>query len=383
MAARVIKDVLILAFGTLTGIAIVYTLLAGFLVARFARRTPVTGVEPRPVTILKPLHGAEPRLTDNLHSFLTQHWDAPIQLLCGVHSPSDGATASVEALRGNARAEISCVIDNSVHGSNGKVGNLINMMSEARHDILILSDSDIVVAPDYLDQVVSALNEPGVGAVTCLYAGRGDAGFWSELGAAGLSWQFLPNVVVSLALKAGGVCMGSTIALRRVTLDAMGGFARFAEILADDHAIGAAVREQGLDVVVPPMIVTHASTDRSLAELLRHELRWAATVRQVNPAGYAGMIVTHPLPFALATLALAPRLGMLLLAGAIVARLLLMENVQRLCSQSPASPWLLPLRDTLSFFVFLGGFVTGSVDWRGERLRMEHHGRISADAEKR
>ena len=131
------------------------------------------------------------------------------------------------------------------------------------------------------------------------------------------------------------------------------------------------------------MIVTHASTDRSLAELLRHELRWAATVRQVNPAGYAGMIVTHPLPFALATLALAPRLGMLLLAGAIVARLLLMENVQRLCSQSPASPWLLPLRDTLSFFVFLGGFVTGSVDWRGERLRMEHHGRISADAEKR
>lgn len=378
-ASPVITSLLILAFSALAGIAIVYTLIAATLVARFGRQSPDAPAKPEPVTILKPLHGAEPRLIDNLESFLAQPWAAPIQLLCGVSSESDSAYAAVETLKArHPEADIACVVDGRRHGSNGKIGNLVNMMAAARHDILILSDSDIAAPPGYLDQVVSALDQPGVGAVTCLYRGRGDAGFWSVLGAAGLSWQFLPNVIVSLALRAGDVCMGSTIALRRATLDAIGGFERFADILADDHAIGAAVREQGLRIVVPPMIVTHASTDRSFGELLRHELRWAATVRQVNPAGYAGLIFTHPLPFALATCAFAPLAGLWLLALSIAARILLIRAIHRLCSVAAASVWLLPLRDILSFFVFLGGFVTGSVDWRGERLRMNDHGRITA-----
>jgi ceramide glucosyltransferase len=131
------------------------------------------------------------------------------------------------------------------------------------------------------------------------------------------------------------------------------------------------------------MVVTHASTDDSLAALLRHELRWAATVRQLNPRGYTGMVVTHPLPFALLTLPLAPTLGFWLTIGTLIARLLMIENVQRLCRTDPPSLWLLPLRDLLSFFVFIGGFATGSVDWRGERLRMETQGRISAAGETR
>jgi ceramide glucosyltransferase len=381
-AARVITTLLFTAVSALAGIGIVYTITAAVLVARFGRKAADAPVTAAPVTILKPLYGAEPRLADNLESFLAQRWAAPVQLLCGVASESDGARAAVEALKArHPEADIVCIVDGRTHGSNGKVGNLINMMAAARHDILVLSDSDIAVEPDYLERVVSALNRSGVGAVTCLYRGRGDSGFWSVLGAAGLSWQFLPSVIVSLALDAGDVCMGSTIALRRATLDAIGGFARFADILADDHALGAAVREAGLSIVVPPMIVTHASTDRSLAELLRHELRWAATVRQVNPAGYAGLIFTHPLPFALIALALAPVAGLWLTAAAIVARMLLIGNVQRRCSARVASAMLLPLRDTLSFFVFIGGFLTGSVDWRGERLKMQDQGRISADAE--
>jgi ceramide glucosyltransferase len=377
-AARVIIGPLIIIVGALAAIGIVYTFIAATLVARFAGQPRAGAAQAEPVTILKPLHGAEPRLAENLETFLTQRWDAPIQLLCGVRSQADPAFAMVEGLRArHPHADITIVVDDRAHGSNGKIGNLINMMAAARHDILVLSDSDMVVEPDYLDRVVSALGQPDAGAVTCLYRGRGDAGFWSVLGAAGLSWQFLPNVIVSLALRAGDVCMGSTIALRRGTLDAIGGFERFADILADDHAIGAAVRERRLAVVVPPMIVTHASTDRSFTELLRHELRWAKTVRQVNPAGYAGMIVTHPLPFALAALALAPMPGAALIAATIAARLLLVRAVQRLCRAGTASPWLLPLRDMLSFFVFLGGFAAGSVDWRGERLRMKERGRIA------
>ncbi len=380
--ASVIRDLLILLFGLLAGLATIYTFIAALLAARFARQPRAIPVPPVPVTILKPLYGDEPRLVDNLETFLLQPWDAPIQLLCGVHSESDTAFAAVEALKArHPDADITCVIGGGVHGSNGKVGNLINMMPAAKHGILILSDSDMVAPRDYLREVVSALAQPGTGAVTCLYRGRGDAGFWSRLGAAGLSWQFLPGVITSLALKAGDVCMGSTIALRRETLEQIGGFARFVDILADDHAIGAAVREIGLGVVVPPMVMPHASIDRSARDLIRHELRWAATVRQVNPAGYAGMIFTHPLSLALITTALSPLIGAGLLVAASVARLLLIGRIDRLCGTGTASPALLPLRDTLSFFVFIGGFVTGSVDWRGERLRMETRGRVSADAE--
>lgn len=380
----VILTALTFLFSLLAGIGILYTLFAATMVAGFGRQSPPSAGNAQPVTILKPLYGAEPRLIENLATFLDQRWNAPIQLLCGVHSERDTAFAAVEALMArHPDADITCVADSRPHGSNGKVSNLVNMMTAARHDILILSDSDIAVTPDYLDQVVGALDRPGIGAVTCAYHGRGDAGFWSRLGAAGLSWQFLPNVVVSLAIDAGGVCMGSTIALRRATLEAIGGFERFADILADDHAIGAAVRELGLEVTVPPLVVTHGSADDSLAALLRHELRWAATVRQLNPRGYAGMIVTHPLPFALLTLPIAPTLGAWLLIGTIISRLLLIENVQRLCSGVAPSLALLPLRDLLSFFVFIGGFATGSVDWRGERLRMEARGRISASGETR
>ena len=373
---------LILAFGLLAGLGIVYTLSAAILIARFSRQPQGVTARREAVTILKPLHGPEPRLAENLETFLTQHSDAPVQLLCGLNSEADPAFAAVQKLKArHPNADITCVIDGRPHGANGKIGNLINMMPAAKHDILILSDSDLAAPSDYLEQIVSALDGPGIGAVTCLYRGRGDASFWSVLAAAGLSYHFLPNVITSLALKAGGVCMGSTIALRRATLDRIGGLERFADILADDHAIGAAVRACGLSVAVPPMVITHASADRTPADLLRHELRWAATVRQLNSAGYAGMITTFPLPFALMTLALAPRAGIVLLGAALAARLLLTDRVDRLCDARTASPWLLPLRDMLSFLVFLAGFVTGSVDWRGERLRMDRHGRISADAE--
>ncbi|WP_340318271.1 bacteriohopanetetrol glucosamine biosynthesis glycosyltransferase HpnI [Rhizorhabdus argentea] len=378
-----IAKLLIPMLGVLTMLGIAYTLAAAALVARLhRRRNEEAPAPPQAVTILKPLFGAEPRLVENLETFLRQDWDAPIQLLCGVHAASDPAFAAVEALKARyPEHDIACVVDDLRHGANAKVGNLINMLPAARHDILILSDSDMSAGPDYLRRVVAALDAPDVGAVTCLYRGRGDTGVWSVLGAAGLSYNFLPSVIVGLALDAGDVCMGSTIALRRATLDRIGGFTRFADRLADDHAIGGAVRDCGLAVVVPPMVITHASTDQSLLALFRHERRWAATVRQINPAGYAGMIVTFPLPFALALLAFAPWAGAVLLVMAVATRAMLIASVDRLCGARSAPLWLLPIRDILSLLVFFAGLVTGSVEWRGERLRMRDDGRIAADAE--
>jgi ceramide glucosyltransferase len=237
------------------------------------------------------------------------------------------------------------------------------------------------VEPDYLARIAAALAAPGVGAVTCLYAGRGDAGFWSRLAAAGISYQFLPNVMIGLALGLARPCMGSTIAMRRETLDRIGGFAPFADVLADDHAIGEAVRALGLAVVVPPMIVTHGCTETSLGAVARHELRWNATVRGLDPLGFAGSVVTYPIPLALLGLLSPTPLAAIILVSACAARVALILRVDRLTGRKSAPSWVLPLRDIFSLILFAASFFIRSVDWRGERLRMEQDGRVSAKSE--
>lgn len=360
---------------TLAVVGIGWVLAAAIVAARFGRRlrAPIAPVVPEPATILKPLYGAEPRLSDNLQSFRDQHWSAPVQIVAGVQSGDDGALTALRPFG----AAIDTVIDPRRHGANAKIGNLINMTPAIRHDLIVMSDSDIAAPTDYLARVAATLAEPGVGAATCAYAGRGDGGIWSVLGAAGSSYHFLPSVLLSVALRAGDVCMGSTIAMRRDTLDRIGGFDRFADILADDHAIGAAVRELGLSVAIAPVIVTHASAESSIGELVRHELRWAATVRDLNPAGYVGLVLTHPLPFALIAAALAPGWAMLaLVATTIAVRIVAARAIDHMIGRRTAPRWLLPLRDLLSFAIFVASFFVRQVRWRDAELAMRKAGRI-------
>lgn len=355
-------------------------LAATFLLRRLL--TPATPPQPhtQPVTILKPLYGAEPRLLENIATFLDQNHAGPVQLLCGVGRAEDPAIAVVEALRiRHPDAAIDLVVDPTRHGSNAKIGNLLNMIPHARHDILILSDSDMAVPRDYLARVLATLDQPGVGAATCLYRGRGDAGFWSRLAAAGPSWQFLAGLAVGIAGRFATPCMGSTIALRRATLDAIGGFAAFADILADDHAIGQAVEALGMRVAVPPLLPTHAHDDADLGAVWRHELRWAATVRGVAPGGYAGSVVTYPLPLAILGAVVHPLAGPIVALAALAARLVFIRSVD--ARTATLSPWLLPIRDALSFTVFVASFFVRSVDWRGATLRMAANGAIVADPE--
>ena len=363
----------------MAGAGSLYMLAAAAVLRRVVGPRAEAPTRDDPVSILKPLHGAEPRLSDNLASMLDQRHDGPIQLLCGLHAADDPASDAVRRLHDGPRRSIETVIDPRAHGANGKVSNLINLEERIAHPTVIVSDSDIAVAPDYLARLFAALDAPGVGAVTCLYRGRGDAGLWSRLGAAGLSYQFLPGAAFGVATGLARPCMGSTIAMRRETLTRIGGFARFADVLADDHAIGAAVRATGLEVVVPPMLVVHASAETSLAELWRHELRWGATVRDLAPGAYAASIIALPLPLAVLGLALMPGPAagaIVLLAGA--ARWIVKATVDRLAGERTAPSWMLPLRDMLSFLVFVASFCTRSVDWRGSRLRMVEDGQIAA-----
>ena len=358
--------------------AIGYTVHAIVAVRRFARMPIPAPARPEPVTLLKPLHGSETRLAENLATFLDQDWPASIQMVAGTNRAEDAALAVARALSG----EVAIRTDAPPLGPNAKIANLANLLPAAAHDLLVMSDSDMAVPRDYLRQVAAALAQPGAGAVTCLYRGRGDAGFWSVLGAAGVSYGFLPQVLVSRAMGDVRACMGSTIALRRETLTAIGGFEAFADILADDHAIGAAVRSLGGSVAMPPMVLTHAATERRFAELWRHELRWAATVREVVSASeYAGIALTQPLAWALLAVPILPRTGLVVAAIALILRAVLMVQVDRLCRARTAPLWMLPLRDPLSFAIFIASLFVRSVDWRGQRLRIAGKGRIDAPSE--
>lgn len=364
------------AMGTL------YWAVATWVLARFLREEKPAAARFEAVTLLKPLHGAEPQLEANLASFLRQTHKGPLQMVCGVQRADDPAAQTVRALQArHPGARIDLVIDSTRHGANAKIGNLINMMARAEHDIVVVSDSDMAVEPNYLAQVLAALEAPGVGAVTCLYHGRGDAGFWSRLAAAGPSYQFVVGLVFGKVMGLAEPCMGSTIALRRSTLEAIGGFEAFADVLADDHAMGAAVRAQGLGIAIPPMLLAHASAEENLAQVWRQELRWAATIRAIAPAGYAGSLIGFPLALAMigCLFHLAP--GLCLVAAAFAVRLFTKRVVDRHAAASIAPWWLLPPRDAFSLAVFVASYFVRVVDWRGTRLRMEDDGQIVSPAE--
>jgi ceramide glucosyltransferase len=365
------------AFLALAAAGCAYQVLAGARLGAFARRpAPELGAWPA-VTVLKPLHGAEPGLADALSSVMDQDYPGQVQIVFGVQDAADPAVGVVETLRA-ARPALDAVVvaDSSAHGANHKVANLINMWGHARRDVVVLADSDIAVAPDYLRQVVGALQAPGVGVVTCPYRGEGVAGFWSRLAAMGLTYQFLPSVAVGVTLGLATPCMGSTIALTRETLGRIGGFEAFADQLADDYAIGAAVRALGLKSVVAPVIVVHQSAEGSLGELIRHELRWARTIKGVDPAGFAGSGVMHAIPLALIgviLLAAAPA-SLAVLAAALICRFWMMSRADK-AAGAPRGAWpLAPLRDILSLAVFLGAFFGRAVDWRGVRYRVDRQG---------
>lgn len=367
---------------TLGLIGCLYMVAATVTLRRFFARARSAPRRADGVTILKPLHGAEPLLADNLATFLEQDHDGPIQLLCGVQRPDDPAIAVVDGLRARfPGARIDLVVDATTHGANRKVANLINMTPQIAHDVIVLSDSDMVASPGYLAGILAALDRPGVGAVTIVYNGRGDAGFWSVMLAAGLSWLFTLGVVFGAAWRLARPCMGSTIAVRRGTLAAMGGFFAFADVLADDYAIGEAVAARGLTVAVPPMLVTHASTERDFGEMWRHELRWGATVREVAPVRYLLGVVAVPLPFALLSIAFHPVPGAVLAGFALLVRLAAAVASDRIAGRRTAPYWLLPLRDCLTLAVFIASLTVRSVEWRGATLRMEQHGHVSAAPE--
>ena len=354
----------------------IFTLVEAAFVVGFSDKEPArTDAEPA-VTVLKPLHGAEPDLAGRLAAVCRQHYGGLVQVVCGAQGDLAPATAAVGEVNSKFPDSIELVADQRSHGANGKVSNLINMLPRARYDTIVLSDSDIVVERDYLRRIVALLGEPDVGAVTCLYHGIGGTGLWSRISALATNSHFLPQAITALGLRLGKPCCGATIALRRSMLDRIGGFHAIADVLADDYAIGVAVRAAGYDVKAAPFLVGHRCFEGSLREFMRHQIRVARTIRSIDPIGYAGTILTHPLPLALLGMLSGGITATLLTVAVLASRVTLCRCVERRFGLPRQSYWLIPLQDVLVFGVYVASFFGATVNWQGVDFRVAGDGTL-------
>jgi ceramide glucosyltransferase len=366
-------------------IGLIYLAAALVAVWRFGRlKAPIPGETPA-VTLLKPVCGIDPGLYDNLASFCRQDYAGPVQMVIGAHRETDPAVPIVrQVMQDFPDADITLVIDGALPGTNFKICNLINMLPAAKHDILVLSDSDMRATPGYLSTVVATLLADGVGAATTLYKARPIGGLASRLGCGFINYGFLPSVLVGRLLNAAPFCSGSTIALRRRTLTQIGGFGRFKNQLADDFEIGERVRRLGLTVALSPYVIENIVEETDYNALFRHELRWQRTIRQLAPIGLAASVITNPLVLALASL---PLLGFtpgawLLVGTCLAMRLALVYMCDALFDLEPMGTALVPVREILSQLVLAASFCGQRVVWRDSQFQVGRTGELRFEGDK-
>jgi ceramide glucosyltransferase len=362
-----------------TGAGLVHLAAGALLVRRFARRcaTPALAGPLPGISLFKPLHGAEPLLEPALASACAQDYPK-LQVVLGVQDPADPARAIAERLRARFPGrDIAVVVDDRAQGTNRKVANLMNMWPAARHEVVVIADSDVHAAPDTMRRIAAALAAPGVGLVTLLYAGRPvDRSLAARLGASAITHGFLPAALVARALGRQDA-LGATMALRRETLEAIGGFAALRDDLADDNLLGRLVRAQGLGIALATTVVATTVPERRLGELFAHELRWGRTIRSLAPLAYAASAVQYPLAWAIMAVLLsgiaawAVALVALAWAGRAAAAWVV-DAALRVAAPGMAAPaplLLLPLRDLFSLAVLLASFGGNRVLWRGQVMR--------------
>ena len=340
-----------------------------------------------PVTVLKPLCGAEPGLYENLRSFC--HQDYPqFQIVFGVCDRDDPALHVVERLVAEfPRVPIDVVIDPRQHGGNRKVSSLINMLGRARHDVLVMADSDAYVGPDYLTSVTAPLLDRKVGLVTCLYHGEPTARIWSRLGAMYVNEWYMPSVLLARLFGHEGYASGQTLCVRRETLQGIGGLRAIADHLADDYRLGELIRGLGLRIVISPYVLRAEHHEPTLDLLVRHEVRWMRTLRILRPRSFGLIFFGFSLPLAVMGLLLCDvdaspsAVAWTLFELTVVARVAL-HFAHRLRGERPllADLWLLPARDLLLCWVWWRTFFTSRITWRGSEFDVDAHGTMRSSS---
>jgi ceramide glucosyltransferase len=357
--------------------AMLYSVAAVFAMRRSisVKNRPSLGLPP--VTVLKPLCGVERDTYDCLRSFCVQDFK-DYQVVFGVSDAYDPVIAVVQRLqREHPERDLSLVVDRRLHGSNHKVSNLINMMAVARHDYLVMSDSDVRVESDYLGRIVAPLADQKVGIVTCCYRGVSRAGIWSILGSMFINQWFMPSVRVAAMLGFRSFAFGASIAMRREVLNKIGGFTAIAGQLADDYRLGELTRRMGLTTVLSDVEVETMVSEQSALELVAHELRWRRTIRILSPSGYGLSFITFGLPVT------AVQIGVTGggVAAFIIFAITALANAS-LHLRTDRSRWrrakllLVPFRDLLHFALWGWSFATRRVQWRSVLYRVTDDGSV-------
>jgi ceramide glucosyltransferase len=341
---------------------------------------PSTAYTP-PLSILKPVRGVDARAYECFASFCRQDYP-DYEIIFGVKDADDPAIKLIEKLRNEfPEHQIKLVINPHMIGTSGKVSNLHNMLPEAANEILIISDSDISVRPDYLRSVMAPLADQNIGMVTCPYRAVGGTNFSALMETIGITGEFMPGVLVARQLEGIKFAFGSTIATRKEVISSFGGFRAIADYLGDDYLLGNLTAKAGYKVCLSTYVVETVLPDYRFSNFIRHQLRWALNTRFSRPAGYVGLIFTHSIPLAL--------LMILLFHSSMIA------CISALCSITVrfAAAWfvgviglkdrrlrryfyLLPVRDLISFAVWLISFSGNTVEWHGDRFRLETGGRL-------
>jgi ceramide glucosyltransferase len=362
--------------------AAAYYLLA--IVAALWGRSPTcpvwAGRGPAPLSILKPVHGRDPRFYEAILSHAVQDYPE-FEIFFGVSNPHDPALQDIARLQREFPGRRIEVVVAPPGAPNAKVGVLMELAQRARYPLLLVNDSDIVAPPGYLRAVTAPLADPKVGLVTCLYRGAADS--WAARSEAlGIATEFAPSVLVARLLGQAEFALGSTMVFRAETLRRIGGFQAIADYLADDYQLGRHISQLGYRIEFAPVIVETDLGGESWAQTWRHQLRWSRTIRVSRPAGYFGYVVTHATLWALVALAAgqwwaaALALGLRMVAGVLVgAGVLKDRRVLR-------DFWLMPLRDLFGFAVWLAGLFGHTVQWRDRELRLAPDGRIQAEERK-
>jgi len=348
---------------------------------RFFGRAPRESGHLPPVTILKPVKGVDAESFGNFASFCRQ--DYPVwQLVFATASADDPAVPVIERLMAEfPGVDIELVIDDRIYGPNYKVCNLINAFPRAKHDILIVCDSDIRVGPRYLREAAGPFSDPGVGLVTSLYRSPQVRNIPTALEAMGFTSEMIPNVMAALCLEGLTFALGASMAVGRRALAKIGGFEALVDYLADDYQLGNMVHRAGYRLELSGYFVESVMKRETLAGILSRQLRWARTMRASRPGGYLASGITQPVPAALLALLVsgfsaagwtaAGLLGLTrLICGLVFSRVFVRDGLY------PRHLWLLPLRDLLAFSTWVLSFFGNRVVWRSNVFRVLPGGKI-------
>jgi ceramide glucosyltransferase len=329
------------------------------------------------VSILKPLRGTDPEMYTAFRSHCLQDY-SEYELIFGVSDLADPAVKLVKKLQAEfPEHTIKLVLCERLLGANGKVSNLARMVAESRFDHLIVNDSDIKVAPDYLRRVQAPFADPQVGMVTCLYRGIAGRTLGSRLESLGIATDFSAGVLAARVLQGMKFGLGSTLAFRRSDLAQIGGFESLADYLADDYELGARIAALGRKVVLSDAVVDHHLPDYAFGEFLNHQMRWARAIRDSRKLDYVGLAATFGAPWALLTVLFArgAEWSWTLLAITVVARFALAATMTRSIlrqSLTVLDHLLIPVRDLTALFVWLASFAGHTIHWRGLRFRLKN-----------